>query len=205
MTVIEFYLLDVVLLFLLIVTSITVLVLRNLFAATMVLSLYSLLMSVVWLNLDAADVALTEAAVGAGVATVLLIGALVVVGSEERKHSRVHWPALALVTLTTAALVYGTFDMPPFGAAVTPAQTHVAPEYIVQSVPKVHEDPGSMKSSAGHAKSNNFHGHVPNLVTSVIVNYRAYDTLFELGVIFTAGISLILLLDRRALASGGEP
>src|SRR3990170_6313959 len=124
----EFLLLDVILLFLLVVTSVSVFLLRNLFAATMVLSLYSLLMSVVWLNLDAADVALTEAAVGAGIATVLLIGALVVVGAEERKHPRMHWPALLLVSLTTAALVYGTFDMPRLGDPAAPAQTHVAPE-----------------------------------------------------------------------------
>lgn len=208
MTITEFLLLDVILLFLLIVTSITVFVLRNLFAATMVLSSYSLLLSVVWLNLDAADVALTEAAVGAGIATVLLIGALVVVGPEERKHPRFHWRALALVTLTTAALVYGSFDLPRFGAASAPAQTHVAPEYISQSVEKLNaDDHGAEKVSDGHAKgkSDNFHGHVPNLVTSVIVNYRAYDTLFEVAVIFTAGISLILLLGRGVRERGGEP
>ncbi len=206
MTIIEFLLLDVILLFLLIVTSITVFVLRNLFAATMVLSLYSLLMSVVWLNLDAADVALTEAAVGAGIATVLLIGALVVVGAEERKHPRIHWPALVLVLLTTAALVYGTFDMPPFGAADAPGQTHVAPEYISQSVTKLHSSGDAVvKNSAHHPEADNFHGHVPNLVTSVIVNYRAYDTLFEVAVIFTAGVSLILLLGRRVRGNGSDP
>ncbi|HXV81700.1 MAG TPA: hydrogenase subunit MbhD domain-containing protein [Candidatus Binatia bacterium] len=206
MTTVEFYLLDVVLLLLLVVTSITVFVLRNLLASTMVLSLYSLLMAVVWLNLDAADVALTEAAVGAGIATVLLIGALVVVGAEERKHPRIRWPALMVVALTTAALVYGTFDMPPFGAASAPAQTHVAPEYITQSVPKLHlGDRRSPNNADGHLKSDNFHGHVPNLVTSVIVNYRAYDTLFEVAVIFTAGVSLILLLGRRVLGDRSEP
>jgi len=205
-TILEYLLLDVILLFLLIVTSVTVFFLRNLFAATMVLSLYSLVMSLVWLDLDAADVALTEAAVGAGIATVLLIGALVVVGAEERKHHRIHWPALVLVILTTGALVYGTFDLPRFGDATAPAQTHVAPEYIAQSVTKLHsDDHGSKKNSADHPESDNFHGHVPNLVTSVIVNYRAYDTLFEVAVIFTAGVSLILLLGRRVAGNGGEP
>ncbi|MBN1455191.1 MAG: hypothetical protein JW945_02915 [Methanomicrobia archaeon] len=38
---------------------------------------------------------------------------------------------------------------------------------------------------------------VPNIVTAVIVDYRAYDTLGETTVIFTAGISVILLLRRR--------
>lgn len=205
MTIIEFLLLDVILLCLLIVTSVTIFVLRNLFAATMVLCLYSLVMSLVWLDLDGADVALTEAAVGAGIATVLLIGALVVVGAEERKHPLIHWPALVLVALTTAALVYGTFDLPPFGAASAPAQVHVAPEYISQSVPKLHSsDHGPAKNAKDQPTSDNFHGHVPNLVTSVIVNYRAYDTLFEVAVIFTAGVSLVLLLGRRVAGNGGE-
>ena len=56
------------------------------------------------------------------------------------------------------------------------------------------------KDGHGARQENYFHGHVPNLVTSVIVNYRAYDTLFEVAVIFTAGISLILLL--RSIQSG---
>jgi len=201
----EFLLVDIVLLSLLIVTSVSVFLLHNLFAATMVLSLYSLLMSVVWLNLDAADVALTEAAVGAGIATVLLIGALVVVGAEERKHPRMHWPALLLVSLTTAALVYGTFDLPRLGDPAAPAQTHVAPEYISQTVEKLRSgQPVAPSDDHGDYESDNFHGHVPNLVTSVIVNYRAYDTLFEVAVIFTAGVSLILLLGRRDSESGGR-
>jgi multicomponent Na+:H+ antiporter subunit B len=194
----EFWLLDIILLFLLLVTSVSVFLLRNLFAATMVLSLYSLLMSVVWLNLDAADVALTEAAVGAGIATILLIGALVIVGAEEKKHPPIHWPALVLVVMTMGALVYGTFDIPGLGDPAAPAQRHVAPEYISQTVTKLRSDEhGSQPSGHENKHSDNFHGHVPNLVTSVIVNYRAYDTLFEIAVIFTAGISLILLVGRR--------
>lgn len=42
-----------------------------------------------------------------------------------------------------------------------------------------------------------FHGHVPNQVTSVIVSYRAFDTLFEVAVIFTAAMALVVLLRGR--------
>jgi multicomponent Na+:H+ antiporter subunit B len=200
----EFLILDVILLFFLVVTALSVFVIRDLFAATMVLSLYSLLMAVVWLNLDAADVALTEAAVGAGISTVLLIGALVALGSETRAHPRIHLPALLLVLATTAALVYGTLDMPRFGDPAAPAHTHVAPEYISQKVEKLHPEkhatPGEVHNQI---ESDNFHGHVPNLVTSVIVNYRGYDTLFETSVILTAGLGLILLVGRRRPEKGG--
>jgi len=186
------------LLILILITASAVLVLRNLFAATMLLSLYSLLMALVWLNLEAVDVAFTEAAVGAGISTLLLIGALLLVGFEEQPHPAVHWPALLVAIVTAAALGYGTLDMPALGDPQAPAHQSLAPEYIAQTVRK--QEPASHQSTAGeaeghaHASANYFHGHVPNLVTSVIVTYRAYDTLFEVAVIFTAGISLILLL-----------
>lgn len=200
MTMIEFLLINGILLFLITVTSLVVLMMRNLLAATVVMSMYSFLMSLVWLNLDAVDVAFTEAAVGAGISTILLIGALVTVGTEEKRHKPIHWPACLLAVLTTGALIYGTLDMPHFGDPEAPAQTHVAPEYISQSVEK---NKTEFKKRHGARGSNYFYNHVPNLVTSVIVNYRAYDTLFEVAVIFTAGISLILLLRRRRFGGRG--
>lgn len=187
----DFLLINGILLFLITVTSLVVLMLRNLLAATVVMSMYSFLMSLVWLNLDAVDVAFTEAAVGAGISTILLIGALVLVGTEEKRHRAIHWPACLVVVLTAGALIYGTLDMPHLGDPDAPAQTHVVPEYISQTVEK--KKTAFEKGHEVHG-SNYFHGHVPNLVTSVIVNYRGYDTMFEVAVIFTAGISLILLL-----------
>ncbi|HEX9879947.1 MAG TPA: hydrogenase subunit MbhD domain-containing protein [Candidatus Binatia bacterium] len=204
-----FILLNDFLLLLLIVTSLVALHTRNLLGAAIVMSLYSFLMSLVRLNLDAVDVAFTEAAVGAGVATVLFIGALVLVGAEEKGRPRIHWPAVLLVGLTAVALAYGTLDMPAIGDPQAPVQTHLAPQYIAQNVRKIS---ASSADPAGHGAapgatgsqgraSDYFHGHVPNMVTSVIVNYRALDTLFEVAVIFTAGVSLVLLLRGRGAGS----
>jgi len=36
-----------------------------------------------------------------------------------------------------------------------------------------------------------------NIVTSILIDYRGYDTLFETVVIFTAGIAVIILLRRE--------
>ena len=203
--------LNALLLILILITASAVLLLRNLFAATMLLSLYSLLMALVWLNLAAVDVAFTEAAVGAGISTLLLIGALLLVGFEEQPHPAVHWPALLVTIVTAAALGYGTLDMPALGDPQAPAYQSLAPEYIAQTVRKQvpvagHEGPaGHMAASAeAHSSANYFHGHVPNLVTSVIVTYRAYDTLFEVAVIFTAGMSLILLLRQSEKLNAEE-
>jgi hypothetical protein len=53
-------------------------------------------------------------------------------------------------------------------------------------------------AEAGHHlhPPDDFNGHVPNSVTSLLAAYRGYDTMFETTVIFTAGVSLILLLRR---------
>lgn len=193
---------DSLLLCLVVITAVAVLILRNLLAATMLLSLYSLLMALVWLNLDAVDVAFTEAAVGAGVSTLLLIGTVMLVGADEKSRSAVDWPALLIVGLTTAALGYGTLDMPTIGEPSAPVHQYLAPEYIAQTVQKQNFEQGfgshvsSSKVVQDTQNGNYFHGHIPNLVTSVIVSYRSYDTLFEVTVIFTAGMSLILLLRR---------
>jgi len=64
---------NLLLLFFLVGTAVAVVALRNLLAATIVFSVYSLIMSILWSALRAPDVALTEAAVGAGVTTVLFI------------------------------------------------------------------------------------------------------------------------------------
>ncbi len=175
-------LVDVALLGLLAVTALGVAGLRNPFAAVMLFGIYSLLSAGLFVSLDAVDVAFTEAAVGAGIATLLMLGTLARVGSQPgvRHHRRVL--PLAVVGLTGAALLYGTLDMPRFGDPAAPAHRHVAPRYLERSGEEV---------------------GIPNVVTSVLASYRGLDTLGEVTVIFTAGVGVILLLGGRR--QGGDP
>ena len=64
---------DIVMLTLLIATAVTVARARDLLAAVVIFSMYSLTMTLVWQHRGAPDVAMTEAAVGAGVTTVLFL------------------------------------------------------------------------------------------------------------------------------------
>ena len=164
------------LLTLLLVTTFAVVRLRNLVAVVMLLGLYSLLMAAVWVLLDAVDVAFTEAAVGAGITTVLLLAAVLLTGHEEKEPKRNPAAPILIVVATGAALVYATFDMPPFGNPDNPAQLHVPPRYINES-PK----------ETG----------IPNMVTSVLTSYRGYDTLGETTVVFTAVVAVLALLGGR--------
>jgi len=171
-------------------TAIAIVRLRNLFAVVMLSGLYSLLSAAIFVVLDAVDVAFTEAAVGAGITTVLLLGTLVLTDREEKQATKFSpWP-LAVVLITGAALVFGTLDMPGFGDPNAPANKHVAPEYLSDKVP---QNPSGDPVRVG----------IPNIVTTILASYRGYDTLGEVTVIFTAGIGVLLLLG--ASARHGQP
>lgn len=146
----------------------------QLFSAAMLTGIFSLLSAGLFTLLDAVDVAFTEAAVGAGISTILMLGALSLTDEEEIKTRHPVLP-LAVVLLTGAALIYGTLDMPAFGSADAPIHTYLAPRYLLESAHDI---------------------HIPNVVTSILASYRGYDTLGELFVIFTAGIGVMVLLVR---------
>lgn len=169
-------LIDITLLAFLAVTAVAIMRTHSLFAAIMLFGIFSLFSAGLFVIMDAADVAFTEAAIGAGISTVLMLSTLALVKNHnETPPSHRVWIPLTVVSITGAALVYGTLDIPTFGDPYSPSQRHVAPRYIEQ----------------GQAETG-----VPNLVTAVLASYRGYDTLGELTVIFTAGIGVLLLLGR---------
>tara|TARA_B100001079_G_scaffold207769_1_gene181616 strand:- start:343 stop:1008 length:666 start_codon:yes stop_codon:yes gene_type:complete len=177
---------DIALLVLLGITAFNILRQKNLFAAVMMAGIYSLLSAGLFVVMDAVDVAFTEAAVGAGISTILMLGTLALVGHSE--HQPQHRPILPLfvVILTGAVLVYGTLDIPQFGDASNPAHHHVAPHYLEESEHEI---------------------GIPNVVTSVLASYRGYDTMGETTVIFAALVGVLLLLSlgprpRRVVSNG---
>ena len=70
------HLIDVVLLGLLMVTGFAIVRMRSLLAVAMLTSIYSLLSASLFVVLDAVDVALTEAAIGAGISTILMLATI---------------------------------------------------------------------------------------------------------------------------------
>ena len=93
------------------VTAVVIARLDYLFAAAMLTGIFSLLSAGLFTLMDAVDVAFTEAAVGAGVSTVLMLGTLSLTVREERKRPVRFLPFL-IVVLTGGALFVGTLDMP---------------------------------------------------------------------------------------------
>lgn len=149
---------------------------RNLFAVVILAGIYSFLMATVLVAMDAVDVAMTEASVGAGISTVLFLGALYLCKSEEARPLHKPWLPLGVSIAVGAVLVYGTLGLPEFSDPAAPIHTHVVPRYLNDIKQEV---------------------DVPNVVTAVLASYRGYDTLGETTVVFTAGAGVVALLRRR--------
>ena len=147
--------------------------LSDLFAVVIMFSIYSLLAASMFVEMDAVDVAFTEAAVGAGISTILMLATLVLTGRWEKPSAHPSFLPLLVVVLTGGVLVYGTIDMPVLGDPQAPVNVHVTDRYLEQSGTEI---------------------GVPNVVTSILASYRGYDTFGELTVIFTAGIGVMALL-----------
>jgi len=169
----------IVLFTLLAAVALAIIRLHDLFAAAMLMGIFSLLSAALFTVMDAVDVAFTEAAVGAGISTVLILSTLALTKSEEKpQYNDLEWIPLIVVILTGAVLVYGTLDMPHYADPEAPIHRHpIYREYL---------------DSAGE------HGiGIPNVVTSVLASYRGYDTLGETTVVFTAAVGVMLLLGGR--------
>ncbi|MCR8923892.1 Na(+)/H(+) antiporter subunit B [Dasania sp. GY-MA-18] len=164
---------NVILLSFLLAIALAIVRMKDLFAVIMLAGIYGLLSASFFVVVDAVDVAITEAAVGAGVFTLLMLVATVMAGRYEQGARHKPLLALAVVFITGSLLIYGSLDMPAFGYGPAPDHQHVDSHYINESMSEV---------------------GVPNIVTAVLASYRGFDTLGELLVIFTAGVAVMALL-----------
>jgi multicomponent Na+:H+ antiporter subunit B len=165
-----------VLLALLAITALAIMRMRSLLAVAMLTSIYSLLSASLFMVLNAVDVALTEAAVGAGFSAILMLATIALTSDVEKTPRHRPLLPLAVVIATGAALIYGTLDMPRYGDPEAPVHKYVVPAYLEGAPTEI---------------------GVPNVVTSVLASYRGYDTLGEVTVIFTAGVGVLVLLGGR--------
>ncbi|MDA7545774.1 DUF4040 domain-containing protein [Alphaproteobacteria bacterium] len=149
---------------------------RTVIFTVILTSAYSLVAALMFITLDAVDVAFTEASVGAGISTVLFLAAMAYLPQkEEETIGNQFIPALSCIILG-AILIWCSYDLPQIGLVSSPIHQHVAPDYILGS-----------RNDIG----------IPNIVTSVLASYRGYDTFGETIVVFTAGIAVLVLLQNK--------
>ncbi len=176
-------LINILFLGILFVVAIAIARLRSLFAIVMLSGVYSLVSAAWYILVDAVDVGFTEAAVGAGMSTAVLLGAMLLTARTAKPEKPLKRLGPFIVCFATGAmLIYGSIDLPAFGDATSPANAGVGLTYL---------------------QINWYDMGVPNVVTSVLASYRGFDTLGETAVVFTAGLAVALLLGfgERSLAS----
>ena len=169
-----------------ITTAVATALLRDTLAAIILFAAYSLGMALFYTLLLAPDVGLTEAAIGAGVTTILLLVTIAKTtrpGAEE-VFSSVNWPAAtvsiglaAVLLVVTGAIPVENFlggATPVTGAAGTPGEG-VTGHYLAAA----YEQTG-----------------VTNAVTAVLAAYRGFDTFGEAVVVFAAGVAVVVVLHR---------
>ena len=166
--------LDIGLMTLLVIIAFAIVRMRSLFGIVMLQGVYSLVCAAWFVSLDAVDVAFTEAAVGAGVSTVLMLAAMLL---ADRKSNPVpvskQVAPLLVVIVAGMAMFFAIGDMPAYGDAHSAANSYVGIDYIARTADEI---------------------HIPNVVTAVLGSYRGYDTFGETVVIFAAGLGVLLLL-----------
>lgn len=154
--------------------------LRDVLASTIAYGAYSLGMAVIWVFLQAPDVGLTEAAVGAGIVTVLflLTIAKTVRPSGEAVLEGVDVRALVVAVALVAALSTTLVALPAVGADDSPVASGDVTTYYLENAD---EETG-----------------VDNAVTAILASYRGFDTLGEAVVVYAAGVGMLVVLRREA-------
>lgn len=167
--------LESTLLSLLMIIAICVVFSRNLVISAILMSAFSSLIALLYLEMNAPDVAITEAAVGAGLSTVFMFAALSLI--KNHKTNSLHNPIkLILMLFLAICLSYFMRELPDFGSLDAPIHQHIAPYYI--------------------ENTEKFIG-IPNIVAAVLASFRAYDTFGETIVVFTAALCVTLISRRE--------
>lgn len=140
---------------------------QRLFNSIMLYIAFGLLLSITWARLGAADLALAEAAIGAGITGVLLLSAYAQSksGKELAKKWQIPWLPIAFLILIVIWLIQAVWSLTRYSTTLIDLSQQALTE-----------------SGVSHP------------TTAVLLNYRAWDTLLELGVL------LLAFLGARQLA-----
>ena len=167
---------------------------KNLLVSVVIFMSYSLVMSMIWILLESPDLAITEAAVGAGVTSVLFFITLKRISAMGKKNEdepdqttkeinsrravrsfdRFYKVAAIILGIAIIVALIGTAsNLPPFGEESNPYNNEVSERYLANGL----EETGAV-----------------NAVTGMILDYRAFDTFGESCVLFIAAACVLILL-----------
>ncbi|WP_049923579.1 DUF4040 domain-containing protein [Halopiger djelfimassiliensis] len=165
-------------------TAVATALFRDVLSVIIVFGAYSLGMAILYTFLLAPDVAMTEAAIGAGVTTLLL---LLTIARTTRPPSdqlveRVHVPAVVVVSAFVLVVCMTVLpEMYTLGDPSAPVWSN--PDVTQHYIENTYEDT-----------------KIHNAVSAVLAAYRGFDTFGEAVVVFAAGVSTLLVLKREVFA-----
>jgi multicomponent Na+:H+ antiporter subunit B len=173
--------------FIIIIISFQVARTQKLFLNIVYLSIFSLILCLLYLALDAPDVAMTEAALGASLTTIIFLNVLkkikthsyqkkIALKQDENKNlSNIYnYTPLVICIMMFMILIFGFFEIADFGIKSN-LSNNVSDYYI-----------NNTKKEIG----------IDSFVAAILANYRGFDTLYETCLIFLAGISVSFILAR---------
>ncbi len=157
---------------------------RDVLSVIIVFGAYSLGMAILYTFLLAPDVAMTEAAIGAGVTTLLLLLTIARTTrpSTDDLRERIHVPGV--VAVGAFVLLLCTVVLPEmYAVGITDTPVWSDPDVTQHYIRETYKQTG-----------------VQNAVTAVLAAYRGFDTFGEAVVVFAAGVSTLLVLKREVFA-----
>ena len=170
--------LDITLLLILVATAWLALTTKDLLTSVALLAAYSLFAALLFAGLQAVDVALVEAALGAGLTGVLFIVAILATTrkADPRLQIRRRIVVTPLILIFLGLMLFASTGLPDRGDPQAPGHLGISTAFLS----------GSLEQT-----------ETPNVVTSLLADYRSMDTLGETLVIVTASLSATLVLLRR--------
>ncbi len=150
---------------------------NNSLVVTLLSSTFSLFTVIMYLVLDAPDVAMTEAAIGVLV-SIFSIYAIRAIYTAPYEFTESFNPLLFVALLLFAALlIYASLDLPKFGSPFAISQQKTANYYIENTPSEI---------------------NIPSIVAAILASYRAYDTLLETLVVLIGGLSVLLITEQSS-------
>ncbi|MCC2647006.1 MAG: mnhB [Rickettsiaceae bacterium] len=149
----------------------------DLLESILYLSLFSIVICLIYLLLDSPDVAMTEAAIGVCVSTVILLVVIIKVGGSAPSGSKNILPAIITCSALTYLLIISGQSLIEYGTSEAPLHQHQVAKHYIENTGK----------EIG----------INSIVAAILASYRGFDTLGETLVIFTAGIIVTLILSYR--------
>lgn len=150
---------------------------KNLIESLIISSLFSLIISLCYLLLDAPDVAMTETALGAALSTCVILNVIKITGGDYHQSSKLRIILSSILCLSFILILgWVSLDFAEFGSISTPVQEHLTKYYIQNT-----------KIDIG----------IPSFTAAILASYRGFDTLGETTVILIAGLAVLIISSRR--------